>query len=68
MLVPDLAAATFTGDVEIDVTVAETTATVVLNAAELEITFAELNDANPDEGYALSPTAIALDETRNGPP
>jgi puromycin-sensitive aminopeptidase len=63
VLVPDLAAATFTGDVEIDVTVNEPTSTVVLNAAELEITFAELNDANPDKGYALSPTAIDLDDT-----
>jgi puromycin-sensitive aminopeptidase len=63
VLVPDLAAATFTGDVEIDVTVDAPTSTVVLNAAELEITFAELNDANPDKGYALSPTAIDLDDT-----
>jgi puromycin-sensitive aminopeptidase len=63
VLVPDLAAATFTGDVEIDVTVDEPTSTLVLNAAELEITFAELNDADPDKGYALSPTSIDLDDT-----
>ncbi len=61
VLTPDLPAATFAGDVEIDVTVESPTATVTLNAAELEITFAELNDANPDAGYALVPTDIALD-------
>jgi hypothetical protein len=41
--------------VEIDVTV-EAPTTITLNAAELEITFAELNDADPDAGYALAPT------------
>jgi len=61
VLTPDLPAATFVGDVEIDVVVESPTATVTLNAAELEITFAELNDGDPDAGYALSPTAIALD-------
>ena len=61
MLTPDLPAATFSGDVEIDVTVAEPTASITLNAAELAITFAELNDGNPDSGYALSPTSIDLD-------
>ena len=61
VLTPDLEAATFAGDVEIDVTIVEPTSTVTLNAAELEITFAELNDASPDAGYALAPTGIALD-------
>ncbi len=61
VLTPDLPAATFAGDVEIDVTVETPTTTVTVNAAELEITFAELNDANPDAGYALVPTDIALD-------
>ncbi|MGO8873419.1 MAG: M1 family metallopeptidase [Acidimicrobiales bacterium] len=61
VLTPDLAGATFSGDVEIEVTIEEPTATITLNAAELEITFAELNDADPDRGYALSPTGIALD-------
>jgi puromycin-sensitive aminopeptidase len=61
VLTPDLEAATFVGDVEIDVAVEEATATITLNAAELEITFAELNDADPDGGYALAPTGIALD-------
>ena len=61
VLTPDLAAATFTGDVEIDVTIQESTASITLNAAELEITFAELNDRDPDGGYALAPTAITLD-------
>jgi puromycin-sensitive aminopeptidase len=61
VLTPDLDAATFAGDVEIDVTVETATTTVTLNAAELEVTFAELNDADPDAGYALAPTSIALD-------
>ncbi len=61
VLTPDLPAATFSGDVEIDVTIEAPTPTITLNAAELDITFAELNDANPDAGYALAPTAIALD-------
>ena len=61
VLTPDLPAATFAGDVEIDVVVESPTATITLNAAELEITFAELNDSDPDAGYALSPTDIALD-------
>ena len=61
VLTPDLPAATFTGDVEIDITVVEPTATVTLNAAELEITSAELNDGDPDGGYALAPVATDLD-------
>ncbi len=61
VLVPDLPAATFGGDVEIDLTIEQETATITLNAAELEVTFAELNDSDPEQGYALAPTAIALD-------
>ena len=61
VLTPDLPAATFAGDVEIDVTVVRPTESITLNAAELEITFAELNDGDPDGGYALAPTAIELD-------
>jgi puromycin-sensitive aminopeptidase len=61
VLTPDLAAATFAGDVEIDVTVESPTPSITLNAAELEITFAELNDSDPDAGWALSPADIALD-------
>jgi puromycin-sensitive aminopeptidase len=61
VLTPDLAAATFSGDVEIDVTVVEATSAITLNATELEITFAELNDGNPDGGYALTPASIDLD-------
>jgi puromycin-sensitive aminopeptidase len=63
VLAPDLPAATFSGDVEIDVTVLSPTATVTLNAAELDITSAELNDGDPDGGYALAPTAVDLDPT-----
>ncbi|HEV3132708.1 MAG TPA: M1 family metallopeptidase [Acidimicrobiales bacterium] len=61
VLTPDLPAATFAGDIEIDVTVEAPTPSITLNAAELEITFAELNDGNPDGGYALAPTAVDLD-------
>ncbi|MGH9079528.1 MAG: M1 family metallopeptidase, partial [Acidimicrobiales bacterium] len=61
VLVPDLAAATFSGDIEIDVTIEEETATITLNAAELEVTTAELNDSDPEHGYALAPIGIALD-------
>ena len=61
VLTPDLPAATFAGDVEIDITVEAPTPTITLNAAELEITFAELNDADPDAGYALVPLSIDLD-------
>jgi puromycin-sensitive aminopeptidase len=63
LLTPDLPAATFAGDVEIDINVEEPTSSITLNAAELEITFAELNDADPDGGYALTPTGIDLDAT-----
>ena len=62
VLTPDLPAATFTGDVEIDISIEEPTRDIVLNAAELEITFAELNDAQADAGYALAPVRIDLDE------
>ena len=44
VLTPDLPAATFSGDVEIDISIEEPTRDIVLNAAELDITFAELND------------------------
>ena len=58
-LTPDLGTARFSGEVEIDLTVREPTATVVLNAAELEIGHAELlrSGAAPP----LSPTSIVLD-------
>ncbi len=61
VLAPDLRSATFSGNVEIDVTVVEPTTTIVLNAAELEVAFAELIDRDPDTGYALAPVDIALD-------
>jgi len=54
-------AATFAGDVEIDLTVDRPVTSITLNAAELEITSAELNDGDPDSGYALAPTSIDLD-------
>jgi puromycin-sensitive aminopeptidase len=61
VLTPDLPAATFAGDVEIDLTVDRPVTSITLNAAELEITSAELNDGDPDSGYALAPTSIDLD-------
>ncbi len=61
VLTPDLAAATFAGDVEIDVTIHEPTTTITLNAAELEVTIAELNSGDPDDGHAVAPSGIALD-------
>lgn len=50
-LEPDLAAATFSGTVNIDVEVLEPTATVVLNAIELEITAAQIDGV--DVGWQL---------------
>jgi puromycin-sensitive aminopeptidase len=61
VLTPDLSAATFAGDVEIDVTIEEPIRDIVLNAAELEISFAELNMADPDGGYALTPERVDID-------
>ncbi|MGB7051766.1 MAG: M1 family metallopeptidase, partial [Acidimicrobiales bacterium] len=61
VLTPDLTAATFVGDVEIDVTIEEPIRDIVLNAAELEISFAELNMADPDGGYALTPERVDID-------
>ena len=61
VLTPDLPAATFAGDVEIDVTIEEPIRDIVLNAAELEISFAELNMADPDGGYALAPERVDID-------
>ncbi|MDQ1362085.1 MAG: puromycin-sensitive aminopeptidase [Acidimicrobiaceae bacterium] len=65
-LVPDLAGATFTGDVAIDVTVNEPVTDIVLNAAELTIDSAELTPANGGDGGApggtpLEPTSTSLD-------
>ena len=57
-LTPDLGAATFTGEVEIDVTVDTATDEVVLNAAELEITSAEVVPAGAG---ALPAASVSLD-------
>jgi puromycin-sensitive aminopeptidase len=58
-LTPDLEAARFSGEVEIDLTVRAPTTTVVLNAAELEIGRAELL---PSGGATpLSPVSVTLD-------
>ena len=59
-LTPDLGAATFTGEVEIDVTVGAATDEVVLNAAELEITSAEVVPAGT---APLAAASIVLDTT-----
>jgi len=53
-LTPDLGAASFVGEVEIDVTVGAATDEVVLNAAELEITSAEVVAADGTHQTAAS--------------
>jgi len=58
-LTPDLAAATFTGDVEIDISVEGATSTIVLNAAELEIASATLRSG--DGTGDRTPTSVTLD-------
>jgi puromycin-sensitive aminopeptidase len=58
-LEPDLDAATFAGEVEIDLTVEVTTESIVLNAAELEISTAELRSG--DGGGLRTATSISLD-------
>jgi puromycin-sensitive aminopeptidase len=67
-LTPDLAAATFTGEEIVDVTVREPVREIVLNAAELTITFAELTNGNrtlratPYLDEALERATLTLDE------
>jgi puromycin-sensitive aminopeptidase len=56
---PDLATASFDGEVDIELTVNEATNTLVLNAAELEVGAAWLQN---DQGERLSPEMIAVDE------
>jgi puromycin-sensitive aminopeptidase len=58
-LVPDLIAATFTGDVEIDLSVEGTTSSIVLNAAEIEIASATLRSS--DRTSERAPTSVTLD-------
>ena len=59
-LEPDLGAATFTGEVEIDVSVDAPVTSVVLNAAELAIASATLRPG--DGGPGRTPVSITLDE------
>ena len=58
-LTPDLEAATFAGDAEIEVTVVEAVDSITLNAAELAIAAAELTETS---GRTLAATAVTLDE------
>ncbi len=60
-LVPDLGTATFTGEVEIDVTVGSATDRIVLNAAELEITSAVVVPGRG--GDPVTPASVDLDPT-----
>ncbi len=60
-LVPDLGSASFTGDVEIDVSVGSPTDRIVLNAAELEITSAGV--ASGTDGGSAAPASVDLDPT-----
>ncbi len=73
-LTPDLAAATFAGQVSIDVEITEPTATVVLNAAELDITTATVRAGGGEHraSVALDPdeeraTLTLPDELASGP-
>ncbi len=59
-LEPDLSAATFTGEVWIELDVREATASIVLNAAELAINSAAL--VSTDGADPLLPVSITLDE------
>jgi puromycin-sensitive aminopeptidase len=61
-LTPDLGAATFTGEVAIDVTVGTPTHTVVLNAAELEIASATVD--TPGAGTSVATVTLDTDEER----
>ncbi|HWE70388.1 MAG TPA: M1 family metallopeptidase, partial [Acidimicrobiales bacterium] len=58
-LTPDLPAATFAGDAEIEVTVQQAVDSITLNAAELAIAAAELTETS---GRTLVATAVTLDE------
>ncbi|HEX3563941.1 MAG TPA: M1 family metallopeptidase, partial [Acidimicrobiales bacterium] len=61
-LVPDLSGASFTGEVSIDVTVAEPITDIVLNAAELTIESATLSPTGaPGGAAALEPSSTTLD-------
>jgi puromycin-sensitive aminopeptidase len=60
-LVPDLGAASFTGEVEIEVSVGVPTDRIVLNAAELEITAADV--VGSGGGDPVAPTSVDLDPT-----
>src|SRR3954452_9498719 len=57
VLEPDLAEATFTGTVAVELTVTETTSTMLLNAAELKI-----NEAHATVGDEQIDVTWALDE------
>ena len=59
-LTPDLGAASFTGDVAIDVAIGTPTATVVLNAAELDITTATIELGGGDAEIVAT---VTLDPT-----
>ena len=59
-LTPDLGAASFTGDVAIDVAIMATTTTVVLNAAELDIIAATIV---VDGGDSALEATVTLDPT-----
>ena len=61
VLKPDLAAATFAGEVEIDVTVVEPTDTVVLNAAELAVDRAEASTGGSRRARVVTAASAELD-------
>jgi puromycin-sensitive aminopeptidase len=61
-LTPDLGAATFTGEVAIDVAIGTPTATVVLNAAELEIATAVVEVVGVDSPVVATVTLDSTEE------
>ena len=61
VLEPDLASATFTGSVDVDVEVGEPTTAIVLNGAELEVAAVTLT--SPETGDRIDATSD-LDEER----
>lgn len=60
-LEPDLSAATFSGEVKIDLVVSEPTAVISCNALELDVLAAELTEGPIDSGSPVTITAVDLD-------
>jgi puromycin-sensitive aminopeptidase len=61
VLEPDLSAATFAGEVTIDLLVTEATQTITCNALELDVLAAELTEGPLTAAQPVAITAVALD-------